>query len=274
MTKIKKLGINSHTVAFVLIVLITFGIYYNSLYGEFVWDDKDLILSHSGYLNDWGNIFSVFAKPFFGKSPTYRPILIVSFIIDYQLWGPQPFGFHYTNVLLHIMNALLVYLLVFILFKHTYLALFSSLIFATHPIQTEAVAWISGRNDVIVTFFSLLTLIFYILWRNLKGAKKVFTFIGFLLAFGCVLLTKESGIVLFLLIVLIDCCFQPVLPSRMGSKREAYLSLILISFLYIYLRMKILGDIGLGHAGENYIRRFLEPFIIYAYYFFVILFYL
>lgn len=266
------MGVSKHTVAFVLIVLITFGIYCNSLYGEFVWDDNDLILSHSGYFNDWGNVFSAFAKPFFGKSPTYRPLLIVSFIIDYQLWGPQPFGFHYTNVLLHIMNALLVYLLVFILFKHTYLALFSSLIFATHPIQTEAVAWISGRNDVIVTFFSLLTLIFYIRWRNLKGAKKVFTFVASLLAFGCVLLTKESGVVLLLLIILVDSCFQTDVPYRIGSRRKAYLSLILISFLYIFLRVRILGGIGLGHAGEYYVRRFLEPFIIYAYYFKILFF--
>ncbi|MBN1861514.1 MAG: tetratricopeptide repeat protein [Candidatus Thermoplasmatota archaeon] len=272
MAKIKELHIHSHTVAFALIVLITFGIYYYSLYGEFVWDDKDLILNHSGYLNDWKNIFSVFTKPFFGKSPTYRPLLIVSFIIDYQMWGLQPFGFHYTNVLLHVANALLVYLLVFMLLRHASLALFASLIFATHPIQTEAVAWISGRNDVMVTLFSLLTLIFYIRWRSLKGAGRVFLFIGFLLAFGCVLLSKESGIVLLLLMVLVDSCFQHSAPYRIGSRRKAYLSLLLVSFLYIYLRMKILGGIGLGYSGDDFIRRFSEPFIIYAYYFKILFF--
>lgn len=273
MSKISQLGIHKHTLAFVLIVLISFGIYYQSLYGEFIWDDKDLILTHSGYLNDWENVFSVFTKPFFGKSPTYRPLLIVSFIIDYQLWGMQPYGFHYTNVLLHTMNALLVYVLVFMLLKHTYLALFASLIFATHPIQTEAVAWISGRNDVIVTFFSLITLIAYIRWRSLKETGRVFLFIGFLLAFGCVLLSKESGIVLFPLIVLIDCCFQPAVPYGIGSKRKAYVSLLLVSFLYIYLRMEILDAIGLvGNHGDDLTRRFLEPFVIYAYYFKILFF--
>jgi tetratricopeptide (TPR) repeat protein len=274
MLKIKKLKPNNHLIAFTIILLITFGIYWNSLQGDFIWDDKDLILSNAGYLNDWRNLFSVFIKPFFGKASTYRPLLIVSFIFDYQLWDSHSFGFHYTNLLLHTANAFMVYLLVFILFKHRYLSLFSSLLFATHPIQTEAVAWISGRNDVILTFFSLLAIIFYLRWQNHTGTRRLLTFIGFLLAFGCVLLTKESGIIVFFLIMIVDYFFQPALPARFDSKRIAYLSIILVSLLYIYLRMNILGKLGINIApiGEDFIRRYLGVFIIYTYYFKMLLF--
>ena len=269
MLKMRKLEVNSHLVCLAIIFLVTFCIYWNSLQGDFIWDDKDLILNHERYLEDWKNLFSAFAKPFFGKASTYRPILIVSFIVDYQLWGSNPFGFHYTNVVLHIMNAMLVYLLVFILFKHRYLALFSSLIFATHPIQTEAVAWISGRNDVILTLFSLLTILFYIRWQNLKGIKRVLTFLGFLTSYACVLLTKESGIVVLLLVVLVDCFFRVAPPERLDDKRKAYLSIILVSFLYIFVRMSILGKLGILNVPtvESVTRRFLGVFVIYAYYF-------
>jgi len=274
MLKIRKVEANYHLVAFAIIFIITFSIYWNSLQGDFVWDDRDLILNNAGYLNDWRNLFSVFTKPFFGRAAVYRPLLIASFILDYQLWDSHPFGFHYTNVLLHTVNALMVYLLTFLLCRRKYLSLFSSLLFASHPIQTEAVAWISGRNDVILTFFSLLTIIVYIRWQNLTGTRRVLTFIGFLSAFGCVLLTKESGIVLLLLIILIDYFFQVAPLERLDAKRKAYLSIILVSFLYIYVRMRILGKLGIDIAsiGEAFPHRFLEIFIIYAYYFKMLLF--
>jgi len=273
MLKIRKNEVNNHLVAFAIIFLITFSIYWNSLQGDFVWDDKDLILNNTGYLNDWRNLFSVFTKPFFGKAAVYRPLLIASFILDYQLWDSHPFGFHYTNVLLHTVNAFLVYLLALLLTRVSYLALLSSLLFITHPIQTEAVAWISGRNDVIVTLFSLLTIIFYIRWCNLKGLKRIVTFIGFLTSYGCVLLTKESGIVVILLIILIDYFFKGNL-GHWGERRKAYLSVILVSLLYIYVRMIILGKLGMpiSPMGGEFIHRFLRVFVTYTYYFKILLF--
>lgn len=274
MLKIKRLQASSHLIAFAIIFLITFSIYWNSLQGDFVWDDKELILNHTGYLGDWRNLFSVFTKPFFGKAAIYRPFLIISFIFDYQLWDSHPFGFHFTNVLLHTVNAFMVYLLAFLLCRRKFLSLFSGLLFATHPIQTEAVAWISGRNDVILVFFFLLTIIFYIRWYNLAGIKRVLTFMGFLTSCGCVLLTKESGIILLLLVILIDYFFQVAPPERLDAKRKAYLSIILVSFLYIYLRMSILGKLGINIVpiGEDFIRRCVGIFIIYDYYFKIFLF--
>ncbi|KPJ57978.1 MAG: hypothetical protein AMJ42_04145 [Deltaproteobacteria bacterium DG_8] len=273
MLKIRKIEVNNHLVAFAIIFLITFSIYWNSLQGDFVWDDKYLILNNAGYLDDWKNLFSVFTKPFFDKAAIYRPLLIVSFIFDYQVWDTNSFGFHCTNVLLHTVNAFLVYLLALFLTRVNYLALLSSLLFITHPIQTEAVAWISGRNDVIVTLFSLLTIIFYIRWCNLKGLKKILTFIAFLTSYGCVLLTKESGIVVILLIILIDYFCKGTLGDW-GDRRKAYLSVILVSLLYIYIRMIILGKLGMpiSPMGGEFIHRFLGVFVTYTYYFKILLF--
>ncbi len=56
-----------------VIFLVTFGIYWNSLQGGFIWDDRGLIIEHADYLNDWKNLFTVFTQPFFGDTPFYGP---------------------------------------------------------------------------------------------------------------------------------------------------------------------------------------------------------
>ena len=169
---VKTSKVHHHLISLIIIFAVTFGIYWNSLQGDFIWDDKDLILNHQHYLGDWKSLYSAFTEPFFGKSSTYRPLLIVSFIFDYHLWWLNPFGFHYTNVLLHAFNGVLVYLLIAYIFSNYRLAFFTGLLFVAHPIQSEAVAWISGRNDIILTFFSLLVLLVYVRLDTLSALKK------------------------------------------------------------------------------------------------------
>jgi len=265
---VKKPLINSHVLACALIVLVTVGIYCNSLQGDFIWDDRGLITNNAEYLNDWKNLFAVFVKPFFGQTPYYRPLLTGSFIIDYQLWELNPFGYHYTNVLFHTANALLVYLFIYILFKHTYLALFTSLLFASHPVQTEAVAWISGRNDVLLTFFSLLTLILHLCWHEYKGLRRVLAYSVYLAAYACTLLTKESGLILPVLAILVDCFFTE--GRRIQAK--SYVGLLLISILYFFSRMRILDDIGLNLGGKDLFHTLIGVVVTYAYYFKMLLF--
>jgi hypothetical protein len=268
MVKLKTFISNEHLLACFLIVIVTFAIYWNSLQGDFIWDDRGLIVEHADYLNDWKNLFSVFTKPFFGNTPFYRPLLIGSFIVDYHLWGSHPFGFHATNVLLHTMNGVLVYLFVFMLFKLRALSLCSGLLFATHPIQTEAVAWISGRNDVLLTFFSLLTIVLYLRWRsNLRGKERSLTYLGFLVSYCCVLLTKESGIIVLVLIMLVDYFFRTTLPHSPEGRKKVYLPLLLIAVLYFAARMSILGNTGIETRGHGFIPLFFGITSTYAYYF-------
>jgi len=272
MLRVEKFTSHSNVIAFTTIFFLTLGVYWNSLHGDFIWDDRGLILNSTGYLGNWKNLFLVFTEPFFGKTPFYRPFLIISLILDYQLWDLHSFGFHFTNLLLHVLNAFLVYLLVGILFKHRGIAFCASLLFATHPIQTEAVAWISGRNDVLLAFFSLLALIFYLRGEGLTGIKRVGAFIGFMTSYGCVLLTKESGIVLPLLMVICDYSRPSNVPYPVSRRRKTYLTIIVVSLLYVYLRAHILHAVGVGRIGEDFIPRLLRVFIIYAYYFKMLLF--
>lgn len=272
MTTCEQDKTKNHIIYFAVIFLVTLGIYWNSLQGDFIWDDRGLILEGTSYLEDWRTIFSLFTRPFFGTTPFYRPLLIISFIVDYQLWGPNPFGFHLSNVLLHALNACMVYLLAFLLFKQRIFAFTAGLLFTSHPIQTEAVAWISGRNDVLLTFFTLITIICFIKWRRSEGKERVLTYTGFLLGYSCVLLTKESGIMVPVLIVLIDYFFRNNLPCTLGFRKKAYLPLAVISVLYICLRIYLLGRTEFAIAGLDTIQILSRVITTYVYYFKMLLF--
>ncbi len=140
--------------------------YLNALDNGFVWDDDMLIvqnqrvrsLSFSGdsLLRD----FFQGAEADVGKYGYFRPLVTLSYMVDYRLWGLDPFGFHLTNVVLHAIASLLVLLLATRLVpEHPEAALVSALLFAVHPVHTESVAWIAGRTDVIATVLTLSSLL-------------------------------------------------------------------------------------------------------------------
>jgi len=170
----------------ILLVLVTYAVYQNSLNGSFLWDDKYLVL-RDNQIRTLRNIPRFFGltywreeAPFPGAN--FRPLRTTSFAIDYFLWEDNPFGYHLTNLLFHIFNVLLVYFFVHLLlsslstyqpinlsthspnhlFTYSLVPLLSALLFATHPIHTEAVCWIKNRSELFCTFFFLSSLIFFI----------------------------------------------------------------------------------------------------------------
>lgn len=257
-----------HAIYLAIIFAVTLALYWNSLNGDFIWDDRGLILDNTTYLKNWKNLYAGFYKPFFGETPYYRPLLIGSFIIDYQLWGTNPFGYHFTNVVLHIVNAFLVYLFVSLLLKQTNLAFLTSLLFAAHPIQSEAVAWISGRNDLLLTFFALISIILHLRWTRFQGWRRQLVYSCYLLAYAGALLTKESAIILPLLFLLIDY-FYP------GSKKNItryYAGIVLVSVLYYFAKAVVVGDVGIELQGRELLHVLYGVIVTYAYYFRMLLF--
>ncbi len=264
----KKTIINSHLFACALIVLMSVCLYRTALQGDFIWDDRDLIVAQAGYLNDWKNLYRVFVNPMFGEIHYYRPVLTVSFIVDYQFWGTNPFGFHYTNLILHIVNGILVYLFAFSLFKKRSIALFTSLLFATHPVQSEAVAWISGRNDLLLTLFALIGIIAHLRFTRCHGWSKQLAYAGCLLAYGGAMLTKESAIILPLLFVLIDYFY----PGGKKSITRYYAGIVLVSIIYYFAKAAVVGDMGIELRGRELLPVISGVIVTYAYYFRMLIF--
>src|SRR5256885_4507444 len=127
----------------VALVIVVFLCFANALRNDFVFDDISLVSVN--------NQIRSLNLPLLLSS--YRPIRDISYAIDFALWGENPFGFHLTSILIHAANVLLVFGLVRRLTKDLVTATLTALIFAVHPLQTEAVTYILGRRDGLFILF-------------------------------------------------------------------------------------------------------------------------
>lgn len=138
-----------------------------------------------------------------------RPVVMSSYSLDGWLWKLNPAGYHLTNILLHSVNAILVFLFCSLLLgffdfeKNTKfrISLFAGILFLVFSGHSESVSWISGRTDVIATLFVLVSFCCYL---NYRKSKKITTVLFSYLFFILALMSKESVIVYPLLIFVFD----------------------------------------------------------------------
>jgi len=182
-------------------------IYGKSLKFGFVeLDDKDLIVDNFEYIKDLSNIPKAFVtNAFYNPSGAkdskvyYRPLLTLSFMLDAQLSGKSPKYYHLTNILLHIGACLLLFVLFMKLKINPDLAFAAALLFAVHPVLSQAVSWIPGRNDSLLAVFVSAAFIFLIQYRETDNSSKLLLHFLF---FGLSIFTKENAIVLPFLCIL------------------------------------------------------------------------
>jgi Flp pilus assembly protein TadD len=225
--------LKNHFIFCLIIFVLTFAVYFNSLKNEFVYDDIGTIVENN-FIKNIENVKYVFTPTYFKlftAELTYRPICTITYFIDYFLYKLNPKGFHLTNILFHILNSILIYFLALTIFKEKYiLSLFTSLLFALHPIATEPVNAISFREDLLAMCFFLISFLFYIKYFN---SKKIIFFILSLIAFIISLFSKESAVVLPLILILYTFSFSGI---KEVFKRKYYYSIyFIILAIYIYL---------------------------------------
>jgi tetratricopeptide (TPR) repeat protein len=226
-----------------LLGILALAPYANSLTLDFVWDDRALILE-SPYVRDVRHLGEGLVSDYW-KNPDYpgstrffyRPLMTLSFFIDYSLWGENPVGFHATNLLLHLINVLLVYSC-FSALASRELALVSAALFAVHPIHTESVTWISGRTDLLASAFVLGAFRSYLSLTHRSHALLRLWALGLLYALA--LLTKEVAIVLVVAVAVHLMWFSsPADPSRRRYKTALWI-LVGIALLYSIFRLYVL----------------------------------
>lgn len=141
----------------VLLVLITVLVYLPATQCGYVWDD-DFYVTANPLLSAPDGLQRIW---FSTDSPSqYFPLVYTSFRFEYGLWGLEPFGYHLTNILLHGVNALLLWLLLRRL--SIFGAWLAAAIFAVHPVHVESVAWITERKNVLMAFFFFLSFLAYL----------------------------------------------------------------------------------------------------------------
>lgn len=216
----------------IYIAALALACYANTLGNGFVFDDSAYLASEA--------VRALALSELFGSSwlglELYRPLTLLSLGLDFQLFGEAPWGYHLTNVLLHSVNSLLLYALARDLLGEGRAALWAALLYASHPLQTEVVAWISARGDLLASLLSLGALLAH-------RRRRVLAYL--LYAGAC--LSKETAMVLPVALFLAD--------SREGIaswiKRHWGYGVALLGVLA--LRWLALADAPAGPVSTNFL---------------------
>ncbi len=247
MSKIKSFIINHFNVfAFIMFAVVIFSLYGRTLFFDFsYYDDDVLVLDRQEYLS-FSNIGKIFSNTIFGESTDQfcRPVLNLTFLCEKYLYGIKPFGYHLTNLLLHLFSVFSVFLLFTLKYdkKKTFIL---CLLFACHPAIVQAVAWIPGRNDSLLALFIILSFYFFV--KYTENAKSGYLF-GYLFCFVLALLTKETAIVLPFFYFLF-------LLYKKRNVKQIVVSIIILSLIiliYFFYRKYVLSG--------QYIATFKEMF--------------
>jgi Flp pilus assembly protein TadD len=164
---------------------------------DFVWDDRSILLPNPA-LGDWSRLGEILTSDFFRESQDrrpfdyWRPLVVLSHMIERSLFDDRPAGYHATNVILHAVASLLVFLLGLQILRRLAPALAAGLLFAVHPVHVEVVAWISGRSDLLLgVFLALALLADSRAGRTGRRRWRALALLGFAAALGA----KESAAV-------------------------------------------------------------------------------
>lgn len=226
----------------IILFFIPFFLYLPTIFFGFSYfDDNVLILENLNFLTNLNNFFQTFKEEVFHlpnfSAAYYRPILTLSFMFDAQISGSSPFFYHLINVLYHAINSILVFIFLNKLKIGKRVAFFLSLLFSIHPIITQAVAWIPGRNDSLLAFFILLNFIFYIDYLEKTQRKNYFLFILFLIT---AIFTKETAIILPFFYLLFLVLFY---KEKIHYLLEIILGFWGVFFLWFILRQSAIKNI-------------------------------
>jgi len=239
-----------------LIILLTLGVYANSLKNDFLYDDHYLILKND-FIKNWKNLPKIFTEQYFvlAQKASYRPVHTLSLFIDYSLWKLNVSGWRLTNILLHILNAILIYFLISFTFSHSLTsslphsltALITTLLFALHPVQSENINCVSFREDPFSFFFFLLSFLLYLKATQspnyqitellnhpvTQSPSHPILYFASCISFILALFSKEMVLSLPLILLLYDFCFSE--PNSLFRYYKRYLPYFIIAILYFLI---------------------------------------
>ncbi len=224
----KKSGINWKNIIIVLIIMIiTFIAFSPSLKNGFTnWDDPKYIQEnvHIKTLTTEKvkRHFSTFTDS------NYLPFVLLSFAIEYQFTGMDPSLYHTTNVILHVLNTMFVFLLIYFLSgRRREVAVIVALGFGIHPMHVESVSWITERKDLLYSFFFLISLIFYFKFADVKKNKSVFYALS-LIFFIFSLLSKSAAVALSIVIILMDFYLNRKFTTKVILEKIPFIALSIV----------------------------------------------
>ncbi|MDO8657628.1 MAG: tetratricopeptide repeat protein [Candidatus Levybacteria bacterium] len=250
---------------FLLIFIVGFIVYFNALFNGFAFDDFPQVVDNP-YVHSLEYVYKIFSGPTFNYGASselsgayYKPIMSAMFAVIYTIFGEKAFFFHLFQLSVHIFNSIFIYLLLKNFIKRN-ISFFLSLVFLVHPINVEAVSYISALQDALYLFFGIIA--FFIAKNKEKGLiRNIFLIVLLILS----ILSKETGF-LFLPIIFI----YQFLFDKKKNRIFVFLSIIPIG-LYLLMRLIIaevhfqtpqLAPITYFSLGERLLN---IPYIFYFY---------
>jgi Tfp pilus assembly protein PilF len=242
--------------AILFTLLIAFAAYGNSLLNGFVLDDAFQIESNP-WIRDIRNLPAFFTTNVWAfegiqTSNFYRPLVFMIYTLVYQVFGQTPWAFHLVNILFHAGVSIVVFLIAVPLFKSGAAApsvrglapaFTAAVLFAVHPVHTEAVTWIAGLADVSCTFFALLSLYLYMQSSPEQPAFNA-RLASSAALFFLALLSKETALVLPFLVVLYDTAFRRSRNVPLRAFLPRYVPYVIATGVYLILRFLALGGMA------------------------------
>jgi hypothetical protein len=188
----------------IIFCIIGFFVYGNALINKLVWEDYITIVRNP-YIHEWSHVSQYFTEDYSAgaglSSGYYRPMQLMVDSLGWHIWGEWPSGYHMVSVLLHITNVCLLYYLLLLLFKNKFLAFFTACVFLVHPALTEAVAYVNDVNDLLGACGMFLAIILFLGFYRSNGKARLVLYGGSIASFIFALLSRETTLVLPLLLV-------------------------------------------------------------------------
>jgi len=224
----------------ILLIVIAFAAFFPSLRNGFtLWDD-DLYVTDNPVIMTLStasvrHILSTFQLGF------YHPLTLLSFMAEYHFFRLNPFPYHLTNLILHTLNTILVFLFIVLLCKDRFGAAVTAILFCIHPLHVESVAWIAERKDVLSAFFLLGTLTAYLSYRERSSRSAyILSLVLYLLSF----LAKPVGLTAPLLLILCDWLQRRTIDRKSLIDKAPYAVIALVFAAVAFLAEKKVGAIN------------------------------
>jgi tetratricopeptide (TPR) repeat protein len=200
--------------ASVLVAMLAIGLYSRAPANGFVGFDDDVYVTDNPNLRDGLTPAAIRYAFTTADASNWHPVTWLSYLVDVELFGTGPWGFHTTNVVLHAANAALLLWLLWSATGALVPSLAAATLFAVHPLHVESVAWISERKNVLSTLLWLLTMIGYVRWtRWPRAAGYLLVTSGLALA----LMAKPMAVTAPFVLLLLD--YWPLDRVRLGWRR-------------------------------------------------------
>jgi len=199
-------------IVYIILTVVTLAVFWQVNKFDFINLDDNIYVTGNNHIRS-GITLDGFRWAFGTKYYyLWHPLVWLSFMLDYQLYGLNAGGYHLTNLILHILSTLLLFWLFERMTKEIWKSAFIAALFALHPLHVESVAWISERKDVLSAFFWMLTLGFYVYYTEKPVIRR---YLLVIFSFVLALMSKPMVVTLPVIMILLD--YWPL--GRFQSRR-------------------------------------------------------